>query len=248
MSLLCTIRPDVDANLSPLQRDLIAMLDATRAAERALFGEIGAGARERPAAIGEWSAKDVLAHLASWRSIEARRIAARSAGRALDEGDPPLDEPIDESNARLRDEHVDWTWEAVAGEADASIDALIAAVRRSSTDVLCECDDGSVAGIGANGVNHAVGHLPEIAKMAGDRARFGAFVDEVETILGAGHVPPRDSGVILYNIACARSLAGELDDARRLLRAAFSRRHELRELAPSDPDLAALGDEVLSLA
>jgi len=140
------------------------------------------------------------------------------------------------------------TWDAVAGEADASIDALIAAVRRSSTDVLCECDDGSVAGIGANGVNHAVGHLPEIATMAGDRTRFGVFADEVERILGAGHVPPRDSGVILYNIACARSLAGELDDARRLLRAAFARRHELRELAPNDPDLAALGDEVLSLA
>src|SRR5258708_22130109 len=127
MRLLCTIRPDMDTSLSPLQRDLIAMLDATRAAERDLFGEIEAGARERPAAIGEWSAKDVLSHLAEWRSIEARRIAARSAGRVLDDGDPPLDEPIDESNARLHDAHADWTWEAVASEADASIDALIAA-------------------------------------------------------------------------------------------------------------------------
>jgi hypothetical protein len=245
VSLPCTIGLDVDTSLSPLQRDLIAMLDATRAAERDLFGEIETGARETAGAIGEWSAKDVLAHLAAWRAIEARRIAARSQpASGLDASDPALDEPIDQSNARLHDQRAGCTWEAVAGEADASIDALIAAVRRSSTDVLCECDDGSVAGIGANGVNHALGHLPEIAKMAGDRTRFGAFADEVEAILGAGHVPPRDSGVILYNIACARSLSGELDDARRLLRAAFARRHELRELAPNDPDLSAVHQDL----
>jgi hypothetical protein len=240
-------RAVVATPLTPLQADLVAMLEATRRAEHALFDEVPADARERPGAIGEWSVKDVRAHLAAWRAIEARRLATRAAGDGAEPTDDPgPDVPIDEANATLHDRHSDWSWDAVAAEADASADALVAAIQRSSTDVLCECDEGSVAGIGANGVTHAVGHLPEIADIADGEAHFVVFAREIETILGGGHLPPRDSGVILYNIACARALAGDLDHARRLLPQAFARRHELRELAPRDPDLAALHGELSS--
>ena len=221
------------------------MLRAMRNVERDLFERIPAEMRDAPGTIGEWSVKDVQAHLAAWRSVEARRIAARAGVHdPRHAADPPTTEPIDESNAALHRRYANWTWDEVSREADASVDALVAAIERSSSDVLCECDDGSVAGIGANGVNHAVGHLPEISDLAGDRARFDAFADEIEAILGSAHLPPRDSGVILYNIACARALSGELDDARRLLRAAFARRHDLAELAPHDDDLIALREEL----
>jgi len=225
------------------------MLRSLREAERDLFAMVPTGTREAPGMIGDWSVKDVLAHVGAWRAIEARRLEARAGSAAPHghNGDPATTDPIDESNAMLRDRYADWTWDAVVGEADASIDALIAAVGLSSTDVLCECDEGSVAGIGANGVNHAVGHLPEVADLVGGRARFDAFTREIEATLRAGHVPPRDSGVILYNIACARALSGDLDEARRLLRVAFARRHDLVEAAAHDPDLAALGGELPTL-
>jgi hypothetical protein len=239
----------VDTPLTPLQTDLVAMLEAMRRAERMLFEEVPPDAREQPGAIGEWSVKDVRAHLAAWRAIEARRLGARAAADEAEPAhDPGPEVPLDEANATLHDRYASWSWDAVAAEADASVDALIAAIRRSSTDVLCECDEGSVAGIGANGVNHAVGHLPEIADLADGEAHFVVFAREVETVLGGGHVPPRDSGVILYNIACARALSGDLDHARRLLPQAFARRHELRELAPRDPDLVALHGEMATLA
>lgn len=223
----------------------MALLHAMRDAERDLFAAIPTEVRDVAGTVGEWSVKDVWAHLAAWRAVEARRIAARAgADDPLHATDPPTPEPVDESNAMLRMRHADWSWDAIAAEATNSVEALVAAIERSSTDVLCECDDGSVAGIGANGVNHAVGHLPEIADLAGDRAPFDAFSDRVETILGSGHLPPRDSGVILYNIACARALSGDLDDARRLLQSAFARRHDLAELAKDDPDLIALRAEL----
>ena len=235
----------LSAPRTPLQADLAAMLHAMRDAERDLFTGIPTDIRETAGAIGEWSVKDVLAHLAAWRAVEARRIGARAGDvDPLHASDPPTTEPVDESNAALHERHAGLSWEAVIAEADASVEALVAAIERSSTDVLCECDDGSVAGIGASGVNHAVGHLPEIAEMAGDRPRFDAFADAIEAILGAGHLPPRDSGVILYNIACARALSGELDDARRLLKSAIARRHDLAELAPHDDDLIALREEL----
>jgi hypothetical protein len=239
---------DVDTTQTRLQADLIALLHSMRGAEQDLFARIPAEAREAAGTIGEWSPKDLLAHLGAWRAIEARRLEARARGAVFPSEDPSLDEPIDDSNARLQARHRDLTWEAVVAVADASVDALISAVERSSNEILCECDDGSVAGIGVNGVNHAVGHLPEIAELVDGGERFAAFATEVETILRAGHVQPRDSGTILYNIACARALSGDLDDARRLLAAAFSRRHDLAELANDDPDLAALGGELLSPA
>jgi hypothetical protein len=236
---------DVDTTRTPLQADLVAMLQALRNAEQDLFAMVPPQIREKEGTFGDWSPKDVLAHLGAWRAIEARRLEARAAGDGtLPTDDPAPDEPIAESTARLQERHRDRSWETLAAEADASIDALIASVERSSTDVLCECDDGSVAGIGANGVNHAVGHLPEIADLVGGRAQFEAFARDVETVLRAGHVAPHDSGVILYNIACAQALSGDLDDARRLLAAAFARRHDLAELARDDPDLAALSGEL----
>ncbi len=234
---------------SPLQADLVAMLQATRAAERDLFAKLPAGTRDAPGADGIWSPKDVLAHLAAWRSIEARRLEATAGGEgAAQAGDPAPNDPIDESNAALHDRFAGSPWDAVSAEADASVEALIRAIARSSTEMLCECDDGSVAGIGANGANHAMGHLTDVAELAGGLPRFDAFAVEVETILGRGHVPPRDSGVILYNIACHRALSGQLEEARRLLRVAFARRHDLLESAREDPDLAALGSELAALA
>ncbi len=239
---------DVDTTQTRLQADLIAMLNAMRGAEQDLFAQVPAETREAAGTIGEWSPKDLLAHLGAWRAIEARRLEARAKGEAFPSEDPSLDEPIDESNATLQAQHRDLSWDAVVAVADGSVDALIAAVERSSNQILCECDDGSVAGMGVNGVNHAVGHLPEIADLVDGGERFNAFTSEIETILRAGHVQPRDSGTILYNIACAQALSGELEDARRLLAAAFSRRHDLADIAKDDPDLAALGGELLSPA
>jgi hypothetical protein len=233
---------------SPLQVDLVELLQGLRGAEHDLFEMVPAERREADSSIGDWSVKDVRAHMGAWRAIEARRleVAAGSEG-SVTEGDPAPDDPVDDSNAVLHARYANWPWEAVAREADASIDALVDVIGRSSTEMLCECD-GTFAGIGANGVNHAMGHLPEIAAISGGGARFGEFVGEIEAILLRNHLMPRDSGVILYNVACARALSGELDEARRLLRAAFTRRGDLLESAMEDPDLAALGGELAALA
>jgi len=233
-------------SISPLQVDLVDLLEGTRSAEHAAFGALPVEAREAPGPDGGWSPKDILAHLAAWRAIEARRLDA-AAGISVDQsGDPPRGEAIDATNAMLHDRYADWPWDAVAAEADASIDALVAAIGRSSSTILCECD-GAIVGIGANGPGHAIGHLPEIAELGGAAERFHAFARQVEEILGRGHVPPSDVGVILYDMACGRALSGDLDETRRLLRAAFSKRADLAEFAQKDPDLIALRDELTDL-
>jgi hypothetical protein len=104
-----------------------------------------------------------------------------------------------------------------------------------------------VAGIGANGANHEMSHLSDVALLGGGLERFDAFAHQIEAILARRHLRPRDSGVMLYNIACHHALSGELGDARRLLRRAIAQHHVLRESALEDPDLEALRDEVPAL-
>jgi hypothetical protein len=232
---------------TPLQADLLELLRATRAAERDLFASLPEDLRDRPQTIGEWSAKDVMAHLGAWRAVEARRIEAMRSGSPNPPEDPALDAPVDESNARIHEDFAGSGWEEVELRADESVDALAREIGQSSTDVLCDCQD-DIVGIGANGANHAIMHLAEIASLADQMPRYHAYVDGIERVLARGHLPPRDSGVLLYNMACHFALADDLEDARRLLRQAFAQRHELRDTAQDDPDLEAVRDELDDLA
>lgn len=232
---------------TPLQDDLIAMLRATRAAERDLFAMLDEEALTRPATVGDWSAKDVQLHLAAWRGIEARRLHATRHGQPFDPSDPDLDDPVDASNADLHARHADQSWSEAERQADASVDELLGAIENSSNEILCECHD-SIAGIGANGVNHAIAHLSDIASLARGQERYDVLARQVEAVLHRGHLPPRDSGVLLYNIACHHALSGGLDEARRVLRTAFAQRRDLVDVARDDTDLAAIREDIPSLA
>jgi hypothetical protein len=225
---------------SPLQQDLIGLLEAVRSAEHDLFGRLNGQRLEEPVIDG-LTARDVRAHLAAWREVEARRLM----GTVTDE-DPRPGDPVDDANARIHAERGGWTAEQAAAAADASIDALISAIRVSSNDALCECDH-LAAGIGANGVNHALGHLSDIARIADADDRYAELAAEVEAILGRNHLMPRDSSVMLYNLACHSGLSGRTDDAVRLLGIAFARRPELRDHARDDPDLESLRGELASI-
>jgi hypothetical protein len=236
---------------TPLHDDLVRMLTATRAAELDLFGMLPSDQRDGARQIGEWSAKDVQAHLAAWRSTEAHRLESGVYDRPADSAPEGLPAPQSEdvTNARIQAERAGWTWEQVTNEAQASIDSLVAAIRATSA-VALRTSERLVAGIGSNGANHAIGHLSDVARLVGPVGdeRFRAFAGEIEAILMDGRLPDRDSGVMLYNIACHSALSGELADARRQLSDALQRRPDLIEFAPTDPDLAALHGELDQLA
>ena len=53
---------------------------------------------------------------------------------------------------------------------------------------------------------------------------------------------------MLYNLACHSALAGDLDDARRLLGTALTRRPDLVDWARQDPDVVELRHELADLA
>ncbi len=233
-------------SLPALRADLAAMLRATRAAERDLFGLLDPADRDAPDSNG-WSPKDRQTHLAAWRSIEARRLdAAMTGDMAGTSGDPVPFDPVDESNAQLHAERAGWSWDAVVRDADASLDTLVAAIERSSGPALAS-QDGTSAGLGANAAGHAIGHLADAVASTEAQVRFDAYAEEIEAIMDQGNVSPGDSSVMYYDLACCRALAGDLVAARRLLSAAFERRPGLRDSARGDSDLVALREELSEL-
>ncbi len=242
------------ARSDTLHADLVEMLEATREAERTIFGLMDPAGRDAPRSIGEWSAKDVLAHLAAWREVEAERL--RTGWRDRQPADPDGDadgsaegETGDEANARIHAERVAWSWEQVSAVAGSSIDALEAAIAATPAETL-ERSENLVAGIGSNGANHAIAHLADAAGVAGTAAddAFRAFEARIERIITRGRIPDRDVGVMVYNLACNAALTGRLVDARRLAADALRRRPDLLEWATQDDDLAAIRTELPSLA
>lgn len=235
--------PTATADPAILRTGLIDGLLASRAAEREIFDALEPAGRDAPGAEGDWSAKDVQAHLSAWRQRIADVLAAAREGRP----DPRVaDEQIDDVNARLHDERTDWSWETVRADAEATADALIAEITAADDDTIS--DPKLIGTILGDGPEHDLGHLPALAETVGLGSLVLHLADLAEAVIDRGGWPARSAANARYNLACFHALAGNLDVARSLLRQALPEAEDLRELAPKDDDLIALRDELESLS
>jgi len=84
--------------------------------------EVGEGRMEEPGATGEWSFKDVVAHLSMWRSRTLARLAAARQGQAPSSQFWPAgweednDEDIEKINHWIYEENCDRTLGDVLNE------------------------------------------------------------------------------------------------------------------------------------
>ena len=224
--------------------DLVTMLTATRAAERELFARFDPATRDSPPAPGEWSPKDIQAHLSGWKARQVKRYEAARNGQGPD---TPDGREIDEVNAEMHEARAAWPWDDVLAEADQVSDQLVAQVQAADPPVLLGPDSllGSTFG---NGASHALEHLPQLARRVGDESAVDALAAELARLASSGSIPERDAATLVYNLACFQALAGRLDAARDLLPGAFRLRPDLLEWGLEDSDLAALHDELAALA
>ena len=229
----------------PLVAALVDQLSSMREAERDVFGALDPAVRDRPMRPGDWSPKDVQAHLTAWKRIQTERMRAARRGEAF----VADARETDELNAALQAERADWDWAAIVEEADATSDGLEGEIRAAGSQVLKETE-GLVGRIYGNSAAHALTHFAWLvqAGVGVDEKRVADFLDEHERHLGTARLPDADRGVALYNLACAHAVAGRLDRARPLLRDAFAARPDLAEFAKEDPDLVELGAELATLA
>jgi hypothetical protein len=120
---------------------LVVAIGGVRDRWRRLVADVGPARLEEPGAMGEWTFKDVAAHLTAWRRRTVVRLEAAARGEA--EPAPPWpaelasseDDPI---NAWIHEQTRDRPAGELLAEADAVYDDFIAAVRGLPIDAVMD--------------------------------------------------------------------------------------------------------------
>jgi tetratricopeptide (TPR) repeat protein len=94
-----------------------------------------------------------------------------------------------------------------------------------------------------NSYTHARVHIYEYFRDNGDLDAANAVFEKAEAELRAIDAPKSQLGTALYNLACARTNQGRIDEALELLGEAFEMRPDMRGLVSGDPDLAPLRED-----
>jgi hypothetical protein len=121
---------------------LIDHLEAVRARWRRLIDDVGPDRLEEPGPMGDWTFKDLAAHLTAWRRRSVDRLEAAARGEpqppnawAADLEGEDEDDPI---NAWIHDRTKDRAANELLAESDAVYDDLIAAVRALPIDAVTD--------------------------------------------------------------------------------------------------------------
>ncbi len=229
-----------------LRSSLIRILEATRQAERDVFGALDPAVRGAPLREADWSAKDHQAHLTLWKARQADRFAAARRGETIRRTE---EDETDAVNAELHVTPADWSWEAIVREADAETRRLAEALAASDLQQVL-ADPALLDNTFGNGAYHAQQHFSWLlaADIGVDEDRVLAFGEEIERMVRDSALPDRDRATAIYNTACFLAVMGHPDRARPRLRDAFALRPDLVDWVRQDGDLVALREEIDALA
>jgi hypothetical protein len=118
---------------------LIADLHAEYAEFEALLNEIGADRLTQPIAPGQWSVKDIVAHITGWRRRTVLRVRASGRGEAPPAAPWPAYLGTDDDiNVWLHAESVDKPLSKILAESRQVFDDLVAAVESVPEEYLLD--------------------------------------------------------------------------------------------------------------
>jgi hypothetical protein len=112
--------------------ELLDRIDREHAAWQALVAEVGTERMEEAGPMGEWSFKDLAAHLLGWRQRTIARLRAAGGGPPAAERFWPADigDDDDEVNDWIHDQQKDRPTDAVLADVDRSYVQMREAVDR----------------------------------------------------------------------------------------------------------------------
>jgi len=126
----------------PSKGQVLAAIERERADWETLLAEVGEARMLEPGAMGEWTFKDLVAHLTGWRARSLQRLEAVAKGQA----EPPPPWPAD--RASDDDKINDWLYEVnrdrllgeVIGESRESYARLAEIIQLLPDEVLSDPD------------------------------------------------------------------------------------------------------------
>jgi tetratricopeptide (TPR) repeat protein len=224
-----------------LKRRLLDLLDRAYAEEQVFVQGLSDEERLAVGTPEQWSAKDMIAHIAAWKERAAHVLAALRSG----EPGPGFD-GLDRINARIFEEHQHLTWSDVLSRSAQKVGFLREQTGATPDDVLIAPEESDRHDepvwwfvVGA-GYNHSLGHLAEYYIGRGDTTYAIEMQEEA-----AEHLLPLDEGPewqgrVHYGLAIYYAAVGQPGKAIAALRTAFQLHPALVERSKQDPRLASI--------
>jgi hypothetical protein len=121
--------------------EVLAAIERERATWDALLAEVGEDRMLEPGPMGEWSFKDLVAHLTGWRSRSLQRLEAAANGQPEPEPDWPARlKTDDEINTWIHEANKDRLLGEVLDESRESYARLAEIVQRLPDEALNDPD------------------------------------------------------------------------------------------------------------
>ena len=128
-------------DVAPTKGQMLATIEREREAWESLVAEVGETRMLEPGPMGDWSFKDLIAHLNGWRGRGLQRMEAAAAGQP----EPPVPWPAnletdDEINAWINEQNRDRLMGEVIDESRQSFARLAEVVQRLPDEALSNPD------------------------------------------------------------------------------------------------------------
>jgi tetratricopeptide (TPR) repeat protein len=216
------------------------------AEEEQLFGaSLTDEDRTVPGALERWSAKDLMAHLATWKEWAAHNLEMAARGET-----PPHVDDLDQVNADTFERNRHRPWSEVLAVWQRAQDSLVERLNALSEADLTSIQyfpwqDGRPLWrlIAGNSYAHPITHLAQYYAEHGRVAYANQIQAEAADLLAQLDDSPAWQGILSYNLACHYALVGEKEKAMAGLRRALGLNPELIEWSKQDPDLDSLRQE-----
>lgn len=117
--------------------ELLAELQSEQKAWEGLLAQVGEARMDEPGVQGEWSIKDIVAHLTAWRRRTVRRLEAAATGQPEPAHDWPIDlHEDDEINAWFHERDRGQSVRETLAESRRVFEKLVSAVEKLPEDAL----------------------------------------------------------------------------------------------------------------
>ncbi len=226
-----------------LKEKMLALMNAMRKELDEFVMGLSDQEEKATGSMEEWSAKDMLAHLAFWGSHFNHQLEKAMAGEAV----PMAGDYYEILNDGILLRNLNRPFEEIRREEEDAFNATIELLTSMEADDLMDpkkfeyLNDRALMdrALGTEGW-HVLSHLSDYYAKRGDLKKAEALQLKYTTSLEDF---PNWKANSLYNLACFYSLNGMKEKAYEKLETAFKENPQLKEWAQKDPDLQPICEE-----
>lgn len=222
---------------------LLDLLKQAHEMEMEFADTLSAEERARTGTLEDWSAKDVISHVAARKALMAGGLAAVSAGTS-----PIGSVDLDQENAVLFEEHRGESWDETLRLAADTLRVVVAWVKTLGEQELARAakffpwqgEQPLWRLIVGSGCLHPIGHMAEFQRTRGDLGRAAEMLGRMARSMVDLDDGAAWQGAVKYSLACHHSLLGAKAEAIRELQESLALNPGLVDWSKQDPDLDAI--------